>query len=198
MFIKSLYILQGGKASIVMSDVNIENIVASTHLAESLDLRRLADDIVDSKYNPDEFPGLVLHFETPKTAALLFSSGKVICTGAKNVDDVNTAIGMVIEKVKGVGLSVFDSPKVDMQNIVASFDLKKEMQLGSIAKRLLADNVEYEPEQFPGLVYRMKNLGVVLLLFSSGKLVCTGAKNVEDVNLAVNTMRDKLTSLGIR
>lgn len=180
-----------------MININIENIVASTQITEELDIKRLAKKIPDSKYNPEDFPGLILHFKDPKTVALLFSSGKVICTGAKNMREVDDAVRKIINKIKAVGISVPKKPEVKTQNIVASSDLKKELHLSSIAEGLLLENVEYEPEQFPGLVYRMENLGVVLLLFSSGKLVCTGAKKLEDVSTAIETMTDKLSSLGV-
>jgi transcription initiation factor TFIID TATA-box-binding protein len=180
-----------------MTDMNIENIVASTQIADELDIKQLADKIPASKYDPERFPGLILHIEKPKTAVLLFSTGNAICTGAKKMDEVNDAINEVVSKIKSAGLSVSGKRKIKTQNIVASSDLKKELQLSSIAKTLLLENVEYEPEQFPGLVYRMDNLGVVLLLFSSGKLVCTGAKKMEDVSTAIDTMKDKLSSMGI-
>ena len=180
-----------------MTDINIENIVASTQIADELDIKQLADKIPNSKYDPERFPGLVLHIEKPKTAVLLFSTGNAICTGAKNMEDVNDAINEVVSKIKSVGLLVSGKRKIKTQNIVASSDFKKELQLSSIAKTLLSENVEYEPEQFPGLVYRMDNLGVVLLLFSSGRLVCTGAKKMEDVSTAIDTMKDKLSSMRI-
>ena len=180
-----------------MTDMNIENIVASTQIADGLDIRRLADALPNSKYDPEKFPGLVLHIEKPKTAVLLFSSGNIICTGAKNMEEVNEAIHEIISKIKSVGIPVSEKPEIKTQNIVASSDLKKELQLSSVAKTLLLENVEYEPEQFPGLIYRMDNLGVVLLLFSSGRLVCTGAKKMEDVSAAIDTMKDKLSSMGI-
>jgi len=180
-----------------MTNINIENIVASTQIADGLDIKRLADTIPNSKYDPEKFPGLVLHIEKPKTAVLLFSSGNAICTGAKNLEEVDEAIHEIINKIKSVGLPVFENPKIKIQNIVASSDLKKELKLSSLAKALLSENAEYEPKQFPGLVYRMDDLGVVLLLFSSGKLVCTGAKKLEDATTAIDTMKDKLSSMGI-
>ena len=88
-------------------------------------------------------------------------------------------------------------PHVEVENIVASADLKKDLQLSSIAKGMLLDSVEYEPEQFPGLVYRMDNIGAVILLFSSGKIVCTGAKKMDDVHRAIDMMKEKLSSLGV-
>ncbi|MCX6666726.1 MAG: TATA-box-binding protein [Euryarchaeota archaeon] len=180
-----------------MTDMNIENIVASTQIADGLDIKHLADTITNSKYDPEKFPGLVLHIEKPKTAVLLFSSGNAICTGAKNLEEVDEAIHEIINKIKNVGLPVSENPEIKTQNIVASSDLKKELQLGSLAKALSAENAEYAPEQFPGLVYRIDNLGAVLLLFSSGKLVCTGAKKMEDVTTAIDTIKDKLSSMGI-
>lgn len=196
-FIKSLYILQEGKASIIMVDITIENIVASTQIADELDVKRLADAIPDAKYHPESFPGLVLHFEGPKTATLLFSSGKVICTGAKKMGDIDTTMQKLVGKIQKVGISVIKTPEMKTQNIVASADLKKELQLITIAKGLLVQNVEYEPEQFPGLVYRMDDLGAIVLLFSSGKIVCTGAKTVENVSNVIERMKEKLSSLGV-
>lgn len=103
-FIKGLYILQGGKAGFIMADINIENIVASTQIADELNIQQLADNIPDAKYNPEEFPGLILHFDVPKTAALLFSSGKVICTGAKKIEDVSSAIDLMRERLSSLGV----------------------------------------------------------------------------------------------
>jgi transcription initiation factor TFIID TATA-box-binding protein len=180
-----------------MTDMNIENIVASTQIADGLDIKHLADTIIDSKYDPEKFPGLVLHIEKPKTAVLLFSSGNAICTGAKSLEEVDEAIHEITNKLKIVGVSVCENPEIKTQNIVASSDLKKELQLSSLAKALLSENAEYAPEQFPGLVYRMDDLGAVLLLFSSGKIVCTGAKKLEDATTAIDTMKDKLSSIGI-
>jgi len=196
-FIKGLYILQGGEAGFIMADINIENIVVSTQVADELNIQQLADGIPDAKYNPEEFPGLILHFDVPKTAALLFSSGKVICTGAKTMEVVDAAIKKLIKKISSVGASVSKKPDVKTQNIVASADFKKELRLSTVAKGLLLRNVEYEPEQFPGLIYRMDDFGVVLLLFSSGKIVCTGAKKIEDVSSAIDLMKEKLSSLGV-
>lgn len=180
-----------------MADINIENIVASSQVADELNIQQLADSMPDAKYNPEEFPGLILHFDVPKTATLLFSSGKVICTGAKTMEDVDATMEKLLKKISDFGASVSKKLEVKTQNIVASADLEKELQLSTVAKGLLLHNVEYEPEQFPGLVYRMDDFGVVLLLFSSGKLVCTGAKKMEDISSAIDSMKEKLSSLGV-
>jgi transcription initiation factor TFIID TATA-box-binding protein len=180
-----------------MAAINIENIVTSTQIAEELDLPKLAEEIPDAKYNPSEFPGLVLHFKVPKTAVLLFSSGKMICTGAKKQDEVDEVIQRIRKTMKETGVPLLKNVEVQTQNIVASSALGKEVQLDAIARSMGFENVEYEPEQFPGLIYRINELGVSLLLFSSGKLVCTGAKKMEDVSNAVEIMTEKLSSLGV-
>ena len=180
-----------------MVDINVENIVVSAQIAEKLNIKSLAEKIPDSKYNPEEFPGLILHFEEPKTAALIFSSGKVVCTGAKSLEEAKETVTKLIDEMKKQGIDTPDEIEVITQNIVASADLKKDLQLSSIAKGMLLDSVEYEPEQFPGLVYRIDNIGAVILLFSSGKMVCTGTKKMDDVHRAIEMMKEKLSSLGV-
>ncbi len=180
-----------------MADIIIENIVATTQIAEELDIEYLADALQDSKYDPEEFSGLSIHFNEPKAVAFIFSNGKITCTGAKNIDDIEDLIIKTINKIEDAGISVMDEPEVEIQNIVASLDLKKELNLVNIVKNPLLENVEYEPEKFPGLVYRMDGSSVTLLIFGSGKIVCTGAEKLEDASDAINTIEDKLTSMGV-
>lgn len=181
-----------------MAEIRIENVVASTAIAPELDLNALAVAIAEAEYDPARFPGLVLRMKEPKTAALLFRSGKVVCTGANSLPDVDKAIALVCKKVEAAGSENIDhEPKIDIQNIVASSNLHSELNLNAIAMGLGLERVEYEPEQFPGLVYRMEEPRVVLLLFGSGKLVCTGAKKPEDASTAVDKIRAELAALGL-
>jgi len=177
--------------------VVIENIVASTKVSEVLDIEFLADKIPEASYNPDEFNGLTLKFEKPKTAVLILFNGKLVCTGAKSMDEVKDVIKKTVKKIKDVGFEIKKNYKVEIDNIVASVDLKKEIQLSSVSKGLLLKHVVYEPEKFPGLIYKTEDPDAVLLLFSSGRLVCTGVKKVEDASNVINTMKEKLTSLGV-
>ena len=180
-----------------MADIIIENIVATTQIAKELDIEHLADAIQDSNYDPEEFPGLALHFNDPRTAVLIFSSGEIICTGAKNIDEIEDSMTKAIDKIEETGISVMDEPEVEIQNIVASLDLKKKLNLVNIVTNPLLENVEYESKKFPGLVYRMDGSSVTLLIFGSGKIVCTGAEKLEDASDAIDTIKDKLTSMGI-
>ena len=179
-----------------MADIIIENIVATTQIAKKLDIEHLADAIHDSKYDPEEFPGLALHFNDPKTAALVFSSGEIICTGAKNIDEIEDSMIKTIDKIEEAGISVIDEPEVEIQNIVASLDLKKELNLVNIIKNPLLENAEYEPEKVPGLVCKMDGSSVTLLIFGSGKIICTGAEKLEDASDAIEIIEEKLTSMG--
>ncbi len=175
-------------------DMKIENVVASTTIAKELELPKLKKALPESEYHPEQFPGLVLRLDEPKTAALLFRSGKVVCTGAKTIKDVERAIKKVCNKVEGAGFRVYKEPEITVQNIVASANLRAQLNLIAIAQAVGLEKIEYEPEQFPGLVYRMDEPKVVILLFGSGKLVCTGARKAEQVEEAVKEIIKELNA----
>lgn len=181
----------------IKPEIKIENVVASTSIGEELDLTAIALAIDGAEYEPEQFPGLIYRLKEPKTATLLFRSGKVVCTGAKSLKDVKRAIKKVATEVEKAGIAVNKEPDIKVQNIVASSDLKVEINLNAIAITLGLEKVEYEPEQFPGLVYRLDDPKVVVLLFGSGKLVCTGARQPEDVERAVLRIIDELTEAGL-
>ncbi|MCK5292771.1 MAG: TATA-box-binding protein [Thermoplasmata archaeon] len=180
-----------------MPRIRIENIVASTSFGNELDLEAIALALVDAKYDPEHFPGLIYRLKEPKTATLLFRSGKVICTGGKSPVQVKLAIRNVAERIKKIGIKIEKEPEIEVQNIVASSDLETRIDLNEIAISLQMEKIEYEPEQFPGLVYRLDDPKVVLLLFGSGKLVCTGAKKPEDVERAVEKITEELGIAGL-
>ncbi len=180
-----------------MIEVKVENIVASTIFAEKLDLDVIATSLEEAEYEPEQFPGLVYRLKNPKTATLLFRSGKANCTGAKNLEDVRKTVDIIADKLKKLGVKVHKDLDIVVQNMVATADLGGELNLDEVAVAFGLENVEYEPEQFPGLVYRVKVPKVVMLLFGSGKIVCTGGRNTEDVSLAVQDLSEKLNSMGL-
>ena len=179
-----------------MTDIKIENIIAYAQIADSFNIEKLSEMIPDFLYNPDEFSGATFKIKEPKTAVLILENGKAICTGAKTIEDAEKSIKTVINKIRLTGVEVITKPEVITQNIIAHIDLNKELHLSSISTGLLLDNLSYKPEEFPGLVYQMDDLGVVILIFSSGKIVCTGAKNIEDASKALEMMKEKLSSIG--
>jgi transcription initiation factor TFIID TATA-box-binding protein len=179
------------------STIKIENVVASTKLAEEFDLTVIESEFEGAEYNKQKFPGLVYRVSDPKAAFLVFTSGKVVCTGAKNVADVHTVIGNMAKKLNGIGIKTIENPQITVQNIVASADLHTILNLNAIAIGLGLENIEYEPEQFPGLVYRIDVPKVVVLIFSSGKLVVTGGKSPEDCERGVEVVRQQLDNMGL-
>ena len=180
-----------------MIGIKVENIVASTVFAEKLDLDIIAQSLDEAEYEPEQFPGLVYILQSPKTATLLFRSGKANCTGAKNIEDVRKTIDIIAEKLRKLGMDINKNLEIVVQNMVAMANLGGELNLTEVATGLGLENVEYEPEQFPGLVYRLNEPKVALLLFSSGKIVCAGARSTEDASKAVNKLSVELNSLGL-
>jgi transcription initiation factor TFIID TATA-box-binding protein len=183
--------------SVTADSIQVENVVASSDISQELDLETLSEDLGATDYDPDNFPGLVYRMHDPKAAALIFRSGKVICTGAKSVDDVTTALEYVFDELRELGVDVTSSPEIEIQNIVSSGDLDHTLNLNAIAIGLGLKHIEYEPEQFPGLVYRLDDPDVVALLFGSGKLVITGGKQLDDAEEALMKIDDQLNDLGL-
>jgi len=177
--------------------ITVENVVASTGIGQELDLQSVAMDLEGADYDPEQFPGLVYRTQSPKSAALIFRSGKIVCTGAKSIDDVHEALGIIFEKLRGLQIPVEDDPEITVQNIVSSADLGHNLNLNALAIGLGLEDVEYEPEQFPGLVYRMDEPEVVILLFGSGKIVITGGKRTDDAEGAVEEIVERIEGLGL-
>jgi transcription initiation factor TFIID TATA-box-binding protein len=177
--------------------LEIQNVVASTAIGQELDLQSVAMDLEGTDFDPDNFPGLVYRTQDPYAAALIFRSGKIVCTGAESVPDVHEATEIVFETLSDLGIEVMENPDIEVQNIVTSGDLGEMLNLNAIAIGLGLENTEYEPEQFPGLVYRLDELDVVMLLFGSGKMVITGGKEPEDAEAATEVIMSQLTDLNL-
>lgn len=157
------------------TSLKVQNIVATTSLGKDVSLTKLARTQPNTEYNPDTFPGLVLRIKKPKSAVLVFSSGNLVCTGTKSIAQVKEVVQQVIKQLRKIGVNVTAKPKITVQNIVASGAINLDLNLNTLALEL--ENTEYEPEQFPGLVYKLDEPTATFLLFSNGKLVCTGTKN---------------------
>jgi transcription initiation factor TFIID TATA-box-binding protein len=174
-------------------NIRIENIVASASLGEKIKLEKIFESAEGMEYEPEQFPGLVYRMDKPKAAALIFSSGKVICTGARSVNEVKEIFEKIVRVIKKTGVEIQKDYKIQIENIVASVKFDSKLNLDTVAFNL--ENSEYEPEQFPGLVYRMDQPKVAFLLFSSGKLICTGGRNVNEIKVAIDKIYSKLKSI---
>lgn len=174
-------------------DVQVVNIVVSTSLGHDIPLEKMAATLSNTEYNPEQFPGLVIRIKDPKTSALIFSSGNVVCTGARSIPKVEESLKKIIESLDKIGIKITITPKINIQNIVASGNIGVDLNLNTLAMKL--DNTEYEPEQFPGLVYKLKEAKATFLLFSNGKVVCTGTKSEENVHKALDMLVEKLKTV---
>ena len=175
--------------------INIENVVASATLNQRIDLNAIVRVFPGVEYRPEQFPGLVYRLKKPKTATLIFSSGKMVCTGAKSEGQARKAVFKVVDELKRDGIVIMGKPEIMIQNIVASCGLGGRIDLEKAVYGL--KKTMYEPEQFPGLIYRMDEPKVVILIFTSGKLVCTGAKKEIQVYTAVKKLKETLESKGL-
>jgi transcription initiation factor TFIID TATA-box-binding protein len=162
------------------SSLKVQNIVATASLGKDVPLTKLARTQPNTEYNPETFPGLVLRVKQPKSAVLVFSSGNLVCTGTKSIAQVKQVIDAVIKQLRKINVKVTEKPKITVQNIVASGSINLKLNLNFLALEL--ENTEYEPEQFPGLVYKLIEPNATFLLFSNGKLVCTGTKNKKQLD----------------
>ena len=167
-------------------DIDIVNVVASVSMNQTFNLIDIHKIVPNSEYNPKRFPGLIYKIKLPKASTLIFSTGKMVCTGTKSEKLARRAVNKVVQELKDNGFVILRKPSIVIQNIVATANLHGKIDLEVAADVL--DNVMYEPEQFPGLIYRMQDPKTVLLLFASGKLVCTGAKSEEMVYESVAKM----------
>ncbi len=175
--------------------ISIENVVASATIDEELDLKDITKKFPDVEWNPDTFPGAVFRIKAPKTATLLFRTGKMVCTGGKSEAMAREAVKKIVQKLRKGKIKIKNDAKVTIQNIVASIDLGGKIHLEKVARTL--PRSMYEPEQFPGVIHRMLDPKTVILIFASGKLVCTGGKTEKDVYRSVNNLHSMLEEKGL-
>lgn len=168
--------------------VSVVNVVASASINQRVDLNLITRNFIDVEYHPDQFPGLVFRLKSPKTATLIFSSGKMVCTGARSEEQSRKAVQEVVRWLEKGGVPIKNEAETVIQNIVSSANLSGKIDLEKAARQL--PKSMYEPEQFPSLIHRMPDPKTVILLFSSGKLVCTGAKRERSLQGREQPSRD--------
>jgi len=176
--------------------LKIENVVAFTSLGKDIPLLDVANKLPDAEYSPESFPGVVYRISDPRAATLIFSSGKIVCTGAKSIEKARIAMHRVVDDIRNLKIKLPTKFDIKIENIVASTQIKAKYNLEEIAFAL--DNVEYEPEQFPGLVFRISEPRVAFLLFGSGKIICTGARSIKDIHSALARFKDNMGDIGIK
>jgi len=170
--------------------VSVVNVVASASVDQKIDLNDITKKFPETEYHPEQFPGLVFRIKSPRTATLIFRTGKMVCTGAKSEELAIKAVNIVVQKLRKGKIKIKNDAVITVQNIVSSINLGGKIHLEKAARTL--PRSMYEPEQFPGIIHRMLDPKTVILLFASGKLVCTGAKKESDVYRSVHNLHSLL------
>jgi transcription initiation factor TFIID TATA-box-binding protein len=179
-------------------EIRIQNVVASAAFNHSVDLGAIVKAFPHVEYRPEVFPGLAFRLKKPKTCTLIFHSGRMVCTGAKSEREARKAILKVARELKKGGIIITGKPEITIQNIVASGSLGGPVDLEGLCERArVGGSLMYEPEQFPGAMYRMDSPKVVFLIFSAGKIVCVGAKKAEEIHEGVENLRRRLKEMGV-
>ncbi|HME54460.1 MAG TPA: TATA-box-binding protein [Candidatus Lokiarchaeia archaeon] len=183
----------------IKADWTVENVVATVALGlepdEKIDLNQIARKFVECEYNPERFPGLVMRIADPKATILIFSTGKMVVTGLRDASETEAVVAIVIKNLKQAKVNITAEPEITIQNLVASGDLHVPIDLNEAS--IVMENAMYEPEVFPGLIYRMQEPKTVFLIFSTGRIVCTGAKTKEMVGEAVEKLVEEVKNLGL-
>lgn len=177
-------------------DYKIENVVGTVivEIDEKIDLNQIARKQPDVEYNPERFPGLVMRIIKPRATILIFSTGKMVVTGLRKASEADKVVQKVIKNIRKADIEV-RNPVITIQNIVASGDLHTNIDLNMAA--IVMEYAMYEPEVFPGLIYRMQDPKTVFLIFSTGRIVCTGAKDKTIVREAVLKLNKQVRELGV-
>lgn len=173
-------------------EVKIENVIATAKLGDNLNLFKIASSIEEADYKPENFPGVIYNLKNPKTVTLIFRSGRAVCTGAQSLEDARAAIDIIVKKLESIDIEVDADPEMKVKTIITSTDFGKKLDLKILADILGEESVEYDPKEFPGLIYKVRETGPEFLMFKSGVVVCTGCKKTKQIEKFVGEIADKL------
>jgi transcription initiation factor TFIID TATA-box-binding protein len=170
--------------------MKVTNVVASAVLQEPVDLKAVVEAYPFAEYRPERFPGVVLRLQRPKSVILLFHTGKLVCTGATSVEQAQKAIHYIVQKLRSNQIINQPVTLITIQNVVATGSVGGKIDLEKAA--FLLERTLYEPEQFPGLIYRMEIPQVVMLIYVTGRIVCVGAKKEQEIYDALQWLHQQL------
>jgi len=175
--------------------MKVVNYLATTRFSEYLDLHTFSEE-TGVEFEPDRFPGMSYKLDNPKVCVLLFRSGRGVVTGAKSIEDIESALEQVHSVLVSNDHEVWEEYTYDIGNVVVTHEIGQELSLAELTFKLDFTRTEWEPEQFPGLIYRVgRGLGSVALVFSSGKCVITGNTTLDEAEQAVLALSEDLKSV---
>jgi len=163
--------------------IRIQNMSCTANLGVRLDLKRISLKCRNTEFNPRRFAAVIMRLREPRATALIFASGKMCVTGTKSTHNATLATKRFAYIIERVGFKPEEHLNFKVQNIVGTTDVGFPLRLEGLvyAHSMYAS---FEPELFPGLIYRMIKPRVVFLIFVSGKLVITGARTEDDLKQA--------------
>jgi transcription initiation factor TFIID TATA-box-binding protein len=167
--------------------LTLQNVTITVNMQVKLDLKKIVLSARNAEYNPKRFAACVMRMRDPKCTSLVFGSGKMIVTGSRSVEDARQGARKFLRIIHKIGFAGAKLKELTVQNMVATCDIGFPIRLEGLNYNHTQFS-SYEPELFPGLIYRLQVPKVVLLIFVSGKLVLTGAKSVEDLQRAFEKM----------
>eukprot|EP00934_Nitzschia_sp_Nitz4_P008681 Nitzschia sp. Nitz4//scaffold22_size323478//184053//184962//NITZ4_000550-RA/size323478-processed-gene-0.471-mRNA-1//-1//CDS//3329543064//8671//frame0 len=165
--------------------IRIQNIASTANLGVRLDLKKIALKCRNTEFNPRRFGAVIMRLREPRATALIFSSGKICVTGVKSTHNATLACKKFHYIIEKCGFKPKEYMDFKVQNIVGTADVGFPIRLEGLVYAHSAF-ASYEPELFPGCIYRLVSPRVVLLIFTSGKLVITGAKKESDLSMALS------------
>lgn len=160
---------------------------STANLGVRLDLKKIALKCRNTEYNPRRFGAVIMRLRDPRATALIFASGKICITGVKSTHNATLACKKFAYIIERVGFKPKEFMDFKVQNIVGTADVGFPIRLEGLVYAHSAF-ASYEPELFPGLIYRLVNPRVVFLIFVSGKVVITGAKKETDLSSALTKL----------
>lgn len=172
--------------------IQIQNVVASAVFNQTFNVNAIANAFPWDTEFKGRFSGLIFRLKKPKTTVLIFKTGKIICSGGKSENEAKRVILTVVRKLRKRDINVAGKPEIQIVNIVASASLNGIIDLDRLYSEKIGDKIIFEPEQFPAAIYRMQSPSVVFLIFSTGKIVCVGAKKEKEIYEAVENLRLRL------
>jgi len=172
--------------------INIENIVASAMISHRLDLDNIHMGIEETRYDENCFPALVYNRTYPRCLILIFNNGKLLCTGLNNRADVENVVQDLMEKLRECGEMLLDGVNIEVRSIIASAELNRKLDINDIYHRRLLENTEISNYEIRALVYRPAEEGMTCVIFPSGKIAFSGAKDLGQVEKVLKIIKEKL------
>ncbi|QEE15927.2 TATA-box-binding protein [Promethearchaeum syntrophicum] len=174
--------------------LRIENVVASINLGIELSLEKILEKYKDIE-KKNNFPGLVAKINIPKATILIFASGKLVCTGVRLPRDIPIVVSKIVGRIEKAGIKIEEEPIVKIENIVVRGDFHQSINLDITS--LILDSAIYEPEVFPGLIYKIADPKICFLIFSSGRIIVTGSNNEDIIKKSVKKLAITLKDNGV-